>query len=232
MSLMELRNQLCQSAEEFCRKCFLGTGFEKKQNPPNVFRVTKPGVSIPLAFIFDKPNDNTNLRCPELVPITIYDDRIEVDNCLPRAPSHSRLIRLCEMLGLIPSDSNCLDSSNFYITNAVKCDMCCMTGKSGRIKINNKQAATCREQFLVRELLDIDARALVFFGKNAQRFALGETTPLWSVSIKKLKERDYFVLRVPHTSPISFNTHGGKGINYIAPFMDFFRQANIQSYAG
>lgn len=232
MRLTKLRNKLCQSTDKFCRKCFIGTPYEGQQNPPNVFRVAKPQISIPIAFIFDKPNENTKFKNSTLVPITIYDDRAGIDYRLSRAPSHSTLIALCKLLGLIPAKSDSLDSNNVYITNAVKCDMCCVTGKTGRVKINDKQAATCRETFLFQELAAVEARGLIFFGANAQEFVLGESTPLWSVNKKQLNGREYWVLRVPHTSPTAFNTHGGKGENYLAPFEELQRKANIQNNAG
>ncbi len=153
-----------------------------------------------------------------------------MDDRLPLVPSHSNLIFLCQTLGLIPKDSTCLNSSNFYITNAVKCDMCSLTGKSGRVKINKDQAVKCIDQFLIHEILKVGARALVFFGENAQKFALGETTPLWAIRKRNIKQCEYLIMRVPHTSPTPFNTHGGKGHRYKDPFRELLCQAGIFIY--
>ena len=222
--LRTLRDKLCQSTTQFCRECFRSSPYEQLQNPPNVFRIPNDGISIPLAFIFDKPNDNTTLKSSPLVPITIYDDRAGTDRRLHRAQSHSTLLLLCKMLNFIPEDSDSLESDLIYITNAVKCDICCTTGTTGRVKINARQAAVCRKTFLFNELTAVNARGLVFFGANAQEFVLGESTPLWSIVRKQLNSLDYWVLRVPHTSPTSFNTHGGKGRHYLAPFQDLQRK--------
>ena len=227
MSLKELRSQLCESSRNFCRICFVNTNFVNLQNPPNVFRINKLGEPLPVAFIFDKPNDNTLFRNSALVPITIFDDRAGAIPQLHRAASHSTLILLCRLLRLIPQNSNCLESSNFYVTNAVKCDVCSMTGKTGRVIVNDQQVFVCRERFLVKELQAVKARALVFFGVNAQRYSLGFITPLWEISNKLINGTNYWVMRVPHTSPSSFNTYGGKGQNYIAPFNELCRRANI-----
>lgn len=232
MFLKKLRNQLCQGTEKYCRKCFVGTQFEAQQNPPNIFRTANLTTSRHVAFVFDKPNDNTNFRNSELVPITIYDDRAGVDRRLPRAPSHSTLISLCRLLGLIAQNSNCLESPNLYITNAVKCDMCSTTGKTGRVNVNDRQAKVCRERFLVKELQAVKARALIFFGENAQRYALGKTTPLWSIHKEQLNDSSYWVMRVPHTSPTPFNTHGGRGQNYIVPFNELCQRASISVKTG
>jgi len=110
--------------------------------------------------------------------------------------------------------------------------MCSATGRTGRVKINNAQSTTCRNQFLVHELQEIGAKALIFFGANAQEFAMGKTTLLWAVRKWKLHDREYFVLRVPHTSPTPFNTHGGRGANYITPIKELFRQAGININVG
>lgn len=228
--LRTLRNELCQSATQFCRKCFRSSPYEQLQNPPNIFRIPNHGISIPLALIFDKPNDNTTLKSSPLVPITIYDDRAGIDRGLHRAQSHSTLLQLCRVLHLIPENSDSLDSDLIYITNAVKCDMCFATGTTGRVKINARQVAVCRETFLFNELAAVNARGLVFFGANAQEFVLGESTPLWLVVKKRLNSRDYWVLRVPHTSPTSFNTHGGKGAHYLAPFQDLQRKVAAEAY--
>jgi len=146
---------------------------------------------------------------------------------LPRSASHSNLISLCRLLGFIAQDSNCLETSSLYITNAVKCDRCDATGKTGRVNVNNLQAAKCRERFLVKELVAVNASVLVFFGKNAQRYALGRTTPLWRIHREQLNGSSFWVMRVPHTSPPSFNTYGGRGRNYIAPFNVLCRRASI-----
>lgn len=228
MPLKKLRNQLCQGTKKYCHECFVGTQFEAKQNPPNVFRTANFEASRPIAFVFDKPNDNTKYRDSELVPITIYDDRAGIDPRLPRAPSHSTLIVLCRLLGLIAQNSNCLESHNLYITNAVKCDKCSDTGKTGRVRINDKQTALCRDRFIMKELQAVNARALIFFGINAQKYTLGWTTHLWEIHEVQLNCVSCWVMRVPHTAPTPFNTHGGRGQNYIAPFNELCRRANIR----
>lgn len=58
----------------------------------------------------------------------------------------------------------------------------------------------------------------MFFGENAQRYAMDKITMLWNVQEETLAGRHYFVMRVPHTSPQSFNTHGRKGLKYIEAF--------------
>ena len=105
--------------------------------------------------------------------------------------------------------------------------MCCATGKTGRVQVEYQQAEACRERFLVHELLAVKAQALVFFGKNAQKYVLGQITPLWSIDKKQLIDNSYWVMRVPHTSPTSFNTYGGKGQNYIVPFKKLCQRAGI-----
>lgn len=226
MPINELRNQLCESRSTHCRKCFDSSTFKSRQNPPNVFRATNSGTLGPIAFIFDKPNDNTNLRNSELVPITIFDDRAGVAPGLLRAPSHSKLISLCKLLDLITPTTDCLDSPNLYITNAVKCDLCSETGRTGRVRINARQAEECVGTFLLDELQIVKPRALVFFGANAQRYVLGKTTPLWEIHQEQLSGHPYLVMRVPHTSPTPFNTHGGGGNKYIEPFKELNRRAN------
>lgn len=228
MSLEELKSQLCQGLECYCDVCFRGTPFADRQNPPNVFRIANPSVSRPIAFIFDKPNDCTNYKNSELVPITIYDDRAGTDPRLPRAPSHSTLILLCRRLGLIPQESDSLESPYIYVTNAVKCDMCAATGRTGRVKVHDKQADRCRRRFLERELVEVGARALIFFGVNAQQYTIGRCSSLWSIERQCIGSQDYWMIRVPHTSPTPFNTHGAKGDNYVAPFKELCRQAGIE----
>jgi hypothetical protein len=104
-TLAELRNELCASREVFCQRCFVGQTTQAQQCPPNVFRAEGVDAQKPIAFIFDKPNDNTPFRDSPLVPITIFDDRAGVDRRLPRAPSHSMLLLLCRRLGIIHADT-------------------------------------------------------------------------------------------------------------------------------
>jgi len=228
MSLAKLKSQLCQGVERYCDVCFRGTQFKGRQNPPNVFRTANTCASRPIAFIFDKPNDNTKYKKSKLVPITIYDDRAGVDPHLARAPSHLTLILLCRQLGLIPNDSDSLESPYIYVTNAVKCDVCAVTGRTGRVKVNDEQADRCRGLFLEHELVEVGARAVMFFGVNAQQYTIGRSTPLWSIERQCIGSQDYWSMRVPHTSPTPFNTHGARGRNYNAPFWKLCRQAGIE----
>lgn len=227
MPLKELASKLCQNREKYCRFCFEGSRFKTSQNPPNVFRVVDSGLSASIAFVFDKPNDNTRLKNTECIPITIYDDRSGNHNLLRRSPSHLNLINLCRMLNLIPPNSTSLAIPNIHVTNAVKCDVCSDTGQTGRIDINEKQARACRELFLVNELIAVKARSIIFFGNNSQRYTLNGTTPLWSISDAYIKNTKYSIMRVPHTSPTSFNTHGRNGQEYIKAFNELCKYANI-----
>ena len=210
-----LREQLCRDANEYCRECFAGSPCAANQNPPNVFRVGR-NTHASLFFIFDKPNNNDGLR-PELVPIAIFDPRP-----FGHQPTHSNLCHLLEDLGFSSADSTAdpLDSDLVHVTNAVKCDKCAVTGRSGRVAIGETQATTCRSRFLLRELAIIKPVALVFFGEFPQRYVLGKSTPLWKLSQVSLAGVTYWVMRVPHTSPTAFNTHGGQGEKYKLPFQD------------
>lgn len=216
--LERLRQALCVNAERHCRLCFEGMGAAVEQCPPNVFRVDPQMPTKRIAFVFDKPNDNRPHRSSPLVPITVYDDRAGSIAALPRAPSHRTLINLCHRLGVIDPSTERLDSSQIHFTNAVKCDVSADTGQSGRIVVSLAQANTCVKTFLVRELDILGTRGIVFFGTNAQSYVLGQTTALWKVCARQINGRDYVVLRVPHTSPTAFNTHGHSGAAYVAPF--------------
>ncbi|WP_369952024.1 uracil-DNA glycosylase family protein [Ralstonia syzygii] len=116
-----------------------------------------------------------------------------------------------------------------HITNAVKCDVSADTGKSGRVVVPAEQASTCIKTFLLREFDILGTRGIVFFGANAQRYVLGNETPLWTVSVQPVGGRDYVVLRVPHTSPTAFNTHGRRGEAYVGPFREFCAAVAIWS---
>ncbi len=215
MTLTQLRSELCSSGEHHCRRCFVTSPTTVVQCPPNVFRTEG---QKPIAFIFDKPNDNTRYRKSSLVPITVFDDRAGVDSRLSIAPSHVNLITLCQMLEGISPGAHNLSSPLVHITNAVKCDVSCETGKTGRIVLPANQVETCTENFLANELRIVNPKALVFFGINAQRYVLNEQTPLWDLATRPFGGREYVFMRVPHTSPESFNTHGDMGRTYIEPF--------------
>jgi uracil-DNA glycosylase len=134
---------------------------------------------------------------------------------------------LCRLLGFISNDSQDLSSPITHITNAVKCDVSCETGQTGRIAVSSSQAETCIANFLIRELDAVNSKALVFFGKNAQKYVLNEDIPLWTISNKVVGNRMYKVMRVPHTSPESFNTYGEKGEAYVQPFKELLAAINI-----
>lgn len=217
MKLVQLRSELCTDQLHHCRRCFVGKPTEHLQCPPNVFRAASDDART-LAFIFDKPNDNTNYKTSPVVPITAFDDRAGVDPRLARAPSHDKLLVLCRLLGLISPEAQEFNSPLIHITNAVKCDVSCESGQTGRITISNWQAKNCIENYLLRELEITKPRGLVFFGKNAQHYVLNEFTPSWEVHSREVGGRTYKIMRVPHTSPEAFNTHGKKGQSYFQPF--------------
>jgi len=175
--------------------------------------------------VFDKPNDNTPYKTSSLVPITVFDDRAGRDARLARAPSHSNLITLLQGLGLLALDTTSLSSAPVFITNAVKCDVSAETGKTGRISIPGWQVGNCVQKFLQRELALVAPWAVVFFGKNAQQYAMGTVTGLWEIRKSRVGERFYSTMRVPHTSPQAFNTHGRGGNAYVEPFKELLRRA-------
>ena len=216
MKLLELRSELCRGVDHHCRRCFEGRPTAPLQCPPNVFRVGD-GQKL-VTFVFDKPNDNTNYRTSPLIPIAAFDDRAGIDIRLARAPSHNKLVVLCRLLGLIEPESLELASPLVHITNAAKCDVSADKGLTGRIAVPAWQARTCVGTFLTRELEAVRSRAIVFFGRNAQTYVLDEVTPLWEICARTVGERLYSVMRVSHTSPEAFNTHGKKGAAYVEPF--------------
>ena len=182
MKLLDLRAELCTDTQHHCRRCFAGKRTEALQCPPNVFRAAGNDEAKSVTFIFDKPNDNTNYKTSTVVPIAAFDDRAGLDSRLARAPSHDKLLVLCRLIGLISPEAQDLNSSLVHITNAVKCDVSCETGKTGRIAVSAWQAATCIDNYLLRELEITRSLALVFFGKNAQSYVLNEVTPPWVIS--------------------------------------------------
>ena len=217
-----LRGQLCTGVAEFCRECFTTSPYAATQNPPNVFRVGK-NLHAKTFFIFDKPNDNDSFRTSALVPIVICDPR----PIFGPPPTHRNLLVLLDKLSL-SSASNThdpLESDAVHFTNAVKCDKCAVTGKTGRVVIGEIQVRNCMSKFLLRELVVIKPVALVFFGEAPQQNVLGYTTPVWAAQPASIADATYWVMRVPHTSPQSFNTHGGKGDKYIAPFRNLMEWA-------
>lgn len=214
----ELRRQLCVDSENHCRHCFVGKPTARSQCPPNTFRTSLLRGEKPIAFVFDKPNDNTQYRTSSIVPIDTFDDRAGVDNGLARAPSHARLLALCKLLNLIDSDSQSVDISNIHITNAVKCDVSSETGLSGRVVVGRDQADACIKNFLLRELEACNTKGVIFFGVNAAKYVLGIETKAWVLERRLIGSRQYWVMRVPHTSPESYNTHGKNGQAYIEPF--------------
>ena len=218
MTLNQLCSELCSSTDRYCRRCFVGAVTEVDQCPPNVFRAENGAEPKPITFVFDKPNDNTRYKKSSLVPITIFDDRAGVDPRLTIAPSHLNLLALCRMLGIIDQSARTLSSPLVHITNAVKCDVSSETGATGRITLPSRQVRTCTNHFLANELEIVKSKAIVFFGTNAQRYVLDEVTPVWQCFTRQFAERDYIVMRVPHTSPQAFNTYGHRGQAYIEPF--------------
>jgi hypothetical protein len=173
-------------------------------------------LSARIFFIFDKPNNNDLFRTSSMVPITICDPRPVFG---PPA-THRNLLLLLQIVGLVSptATGNPLDSGVVYITNAVKCDKCAVTGATGRVAIGKKQTEICVSRFLLRELTIIKPSALVFFGEAPQLNVLGYATPIWDTVSAVIGEHTYLVMRVPHTSPTAFNTHGGKSEKYREPF--------------
>ena len=223
-ALGELRDQLCRSATSFCRVCFEGSAYRREQNPPNVFRIDRRRRPQ-LFFIFDKPNDNDAFRTSDAVPITIFGPGPDFG----RQPSYANLLRLWKLLGFgeVAAGRDPLASELVHVTNAVKCDKCAETGKTGRVAINDRQVKTCVDRFLLKELAILRPKALVFFGTKPQRYVCGHTTEPWACTEAKVGDRSYWMMRVPHTSPTSYNTHGGVGAAYIEPFKNLKARAGI-----
>ncbi len=218
-----LQEKLCSSATAFCTQCFVQSPHRKVQNPPNVFRIGR-NRAAKVFLVFDKPNNNDSLRTSPLVPITIFDPRLVGTN-----DSHGNLIRLLDALGLDSGGAggDRLDTDYFHVTNAVKCDKCAMSGRTGRVAINDRQVRTCTTTFFLQELAIIRPKAVVFFGEAPQRYVLGRVTAPWEPQNLAIGGRMYWVMRVPHTSPQSFNTHGGAGANYVAPFQKLVQRAGL-----
>jgi len=204
-----LRERLCQSKDSFCRACFEGGSFAGEQNPPNVFRNRTSQIQPHYFFVFDKPNDNNRARGKGLEPIEVLDKRD------PRNSTRSNTARLVELLELTDKlDDDPLNSSRIHVTNAVKCDICAETGETGPIDIRPTQALRCRQLFFFRELQILKPKVLIFFGKNADFFVTGMIGPTWQVRREIIDGTTYTVVRVPHTTATSFNTHGAKGLAY------------------
>lgn len=224
--LSELRDELCRSTTDFCHVCFEGSIHRREQNPPNVFRVGEHG-NADLSFIFEKPNDNDAYRTSDAVPISVFDSRPLLGI---RQPSYVNLLRLLELVGLAaPTPGrDPFAAGRVHVTNAVKCDKCAKTGKTGRVAINARQVKTCVDRFLLKELSILRPKAVVFFGKASQEYVCGYTTAMWVCNEAVLGGRPYWVMRVPHTSPQPFNTHGKRGRAYIEPFKTLKVRAGIQ----
>ena len=223
-SLGELRGQLCRSTTSFCRVCFEGSAHRREQNPPNVFRIDRRR-GPQLFFIFDKPNDNDAFRTSDAVPITVFDPRPGFG---PQ-PSYANLLRLLELVGFgkVAAGQDPLAAGFVHVTNAVKCDKCAETGKTGRVAINDRQVKTCVDRFLLKELAILRPKALVFFGTAPQKHVCRYTTETWACTEAKVGDRSYWMMRVPHPSPTSYNTHGGVGAAYIDPFKNLKARAGI-----
>jgi len=221
--LAVLRDMLCRSKTEFCRVCFTSAPHGVEQNPPNVFRVDRK-VRPSFFFIFDKPNNNDMFRASDLVPITVFDAR----PAFGRQPSYDNLLRLLDLLGLrTRGQGDPLASGSVHVTNAVKCDKCALTGQAGRVTINPEQSENCVDRYLARELAILRPQALVFFGKAPQEYALGYATPTWQAIQATISGATYWMMRVPHTSPTSYNTHGRVGAGYVEPFKQLKTLAGI-----
>ena len=224
--LSELRGELCRSTTDFCHVCFEGSIHRCEQNPPNVFRVA--GRRSPdLFFIFEKPNNNDAFRSSDAVPILAFDPRPLLGL---RQPSYVNLLRLLELVGLAAPTpgQDPFATGGVHVTNAVKCDKCAETGKTGRVAINARQVKTCVDRFLLKELTILRPKALVFFGTAPQTYVCGYTTAMWMCTEAVLGDRPYWMMRVPHTSPQPFNTHGKRGRAYIEPFKTLKVRAGIQ----
>jgi hypothetical protein len=222
--LSDLRDELCRSTTEFCDVCFATSPHRHVQNPPNVFRIG-PKSRPSFFFVFDKPNNNDSFRTSDLVPITVFDPR----PAFGRQPSYDNLLRLLDLLGLQPQGhGDPLASGPVHVTNAVKCDKCAVTGETGPVAINAEQATKCGDLYLIRELAILQPKALVFFGKAPQEYACGYATPTWECTQAAIGGRSYWMMRVPHPSPTSYNTHGGGGASYVEPFNRLKALAGIQ----
>ena len=224
-NLSLLRERLCKDAQDFCKECFAGSPYEAVQNPPNVFRVGK-NLQAKIFFIFDKPNNNDGFRSSDLVPITICDPR----PIFGPPATHRNLLLLLDILGLRSERASAdpLDSEAVHVTNAVKCDKCAVTGQTGRVAIGETQARKCVSRFLSQELAIIRPSALIFFGEAPERNVLGYSTPLWVAHQASVAGESYWVMRVPHTSPTSFNTHGGRGEHYREPFQKLLSASHLR----
>jgi hypothetical protein len=211
-----LRDELCKDAKTYCRECFVQSPHAAIQNPPNVFRAGR-NLNAKVFLIFDKPNDNDRFRDSDLIPISIFDPRPEFG----RQPSQSNLQQILRDADLNPdSTSDPLDSRILHITNAVKCDRCAVTGENGQIEIKEAQVRRCAGRFLFRELAIVKPLAVVFFGPKSQRYVMGKATRSGEQVRAQIDGIGYWVVRLPHPSPQSFNTHGGGGENYKVPLRE------------
>jgi hypothetical protein len=223
--LSELRGELCRSATDFCHVCFEGSVHRRKQNPPNVFRVA--GIRSPdLFFVIEKPNDNDAFRTSDAVPISVFDHR----PLFGFQSSYVNFLHVLELLGLAgrTPDQDPIDAGLVHVTNAVKCDRCAATGKTGPVKINKRQVKTCVNRFLLRELSILRPKALVFFGEASQKYVCGDTTDMWMCREAVLGDRSYWTMRVPHPAPRSYNKYGDGGHAYVEPFKTLKVRAGIQ----
>jgi len=216
--LSTLRNDLCRSGSKFCQACFEGGQFADVQNPPNVFR-NRPHDSKPyLFFVFDKPNNNDPNRGQGLEPIEILDDRFEGN------PTRINTIKLIQILGLADGDKAPLCAKKIHITNAVKCDKCAASGKTGQIEIGREQVSRCHQQYFFKELDILHPKVLVLFGANTDKFITGKAGPSWKLRQEVVNGRTYTVVRVPHTTATPFNTHGKKGLAYKEKLADLWEE--------
>lgn len=240
--LEHLRNELASDSKNFCRRCFEGGAI--CQNPPNVFRVFPRRTYPKFFFVFDKPNDNDPFFCeadpdmPDFAPIELFDRR-SIKEWLPEDlkphafegnPSGNNLVRLLDEWLKIPHKNLC--SPHFHITNVVKCDKCCETGRTKDIKIRISQARRCVEHFFFRELKLLRPEVLVIFGRTPfdflrpfMTFDDQDAKEMWHVFDAEIDGRRYRAVRVPHTASRSFNPHqrgGGGGRNYISNLPDDF----------
>ncbi len=206
--LMQLREMLCVDDDHYCRACFLGGPHASAQNPPNVFRNQVQGVRPKFFFVFDKPNDNDRLKAKGLkwAPVEILDDRDQGNS------TRYNLVKLLRILGMIVDTNEAprvLSSSDFHITNAVKCDKCAETGVTGGVTINLAQAERCKKSFFYQELSILRPDILVMFGRNADEYITGRKSKVWEVRRESIDGQVYTIVRVPHTTATSFNTQRG-----------------------
>ena len=142
-------------------------------SPPNVFRVA--GRQSPdLFFMFEQPNNNDAFRTSDAVPISVFDPRPSGSQ-----PSYRNLLRLLELVGLAARTpgQDPFAAGLVHVTNAVKCDKCTATGKTGRVEINERQVKTCVDRFLLKELSILRPKALVCSSARLLRNTSVDTRP-------------------------------------------------------